>query len=237
MESPSEMTAAAAGALRQPFPDEMIGQLPRAGTTLDYVGHAAVTDRLLSVDPGWTWEPFAADADGGPLITYSGNDAFLWIRLTVCGVTRIGVGSESAKTNDLCKKLVSDALRNAAMRFGVALDLWSKEDLTPEPSEPTIDDLARAAGWADEFHRKNAHDSLAARIKAAGKVEQAKAFRDEHGWPLSLSRWKQLDTLVTSDEPVGPYGPGVSGTPLLGAADSEQGGESSAPARSPKGEA
>ena len=24
---------------------------------LDYVGHAALTDRLLDVDPSWTWEP------------------------------------------------------------------------------------------------------------------------------------------------------------------------------------
>jgi len=26
---------------------------------LDYVGHAALTDRLLDVDPSWHWEPLA----------------------------------------------------------------------------------------------------------------------------------------------------------------------------------
>ena len=28
---------------------------------LDYVGHAALTDRLLDVDPSWHWEPLAYD--------------------------------------------------------------------------------------------------------------------------------------------------------------------------------
>jgi hypothetical protein len=37
--------------LRKPFPAESIGKLPKGGAMLDYVGHAAVTDRLLAVDP------------------------------------------------------------------------------------------------------------------------------------------------------------------------------------------
>src|SRR5690242_16134863 len=84
----SDMTPKAATDLRKPFPPESVGKLPKGGTMLDYVGHAAVTDRLLTVDPNWTWEPFALDANGLPAIQ-NGN---LWIRLTVCGVTRIGVG-------------------------------------------------------------------------------------------------------------------------------------------------
>lgn len=110
-----------AAALRRPFPPEQIGKLPKAGTTLDYVGHAAVTDRLLEVDPNWTWEPMAVHPSGAPLTDPEGN---LWIRLTVAGVTRVGVGDGPD-----AKQRISDAIRNAAMRFGVALDLWSKEDL------------------------------------------------------------------------------------------------------------
>jgi hypothetical protein len=75
-------------ALRQPFPPEAIGKLPRIicracnesnskvcaqhrkneckgchnyitdrHIHLDYVGHAAVTDRLNQVDPTWNWRP------------------------------------------------------------------------------------------------------------------------------------------------------------------------------------
>lgn len=106
--------------LRAPFPPEQLGKLPKGGVQLDYVGHADVTDRLLSVDPAWTWEPMALDAAGLPALDGFGN---LWIRLTVCGVTRPGVGDGKSM-----KECISDALRNAAMRFGVALDLWAKGD-------------------------------------------------------------------------------------------------------------
>jgi hypothetical protein len=136
-----------AQALRAAFPPEQIGKLPRAGVQLDYVGHAAVTDRLLAVDPEWTWEPVAWAEDGGPLIRYGAKDASLWIRLTVCGVTRLGVGTAAANAFDLEKQLISDALRNAAMRFGVALDLWSRQDLhDQEHAPPTAGPLPDAGG-------------------------------------------------------------------------------------------
>lgn len=116
------MTPKDATALRRPFPKESIGQLPKGGVMLDYVGHAAVTDRLLTVDPEWSWDFALRRADGTPVLDDgSGN---LWISLTVCGVTRLGVGDGKN-----AKERIGDAIRNAAMRFGVALDLWAKENL------------------------------------------------------------------------------------------------------------
>jgi hypothetical protein len=50
----------------------------------------------------------------------------MWGYLTLLGVTRIAVGSVEAHKADLDKELVSDFLRNAAMRFGIALALWTK---------------------------------------------------------------------------------------------------------------
>ncbi len=126
-----------AAELRKPFPPSAIGKLPKGGTQLDYVGHAATTDRLLSVDPEWTWEPLAVDANGLPLLDNGGN---LWIKLTICGVTRLGVGDGKS-----AKECIGDAIRNAAMRFGVALDLWSKEELEQShgpaavPAGPPVD--------------------------------------------------------------------------------------------------
>lgn len=92
---------------------------------LDYVGHAALTDRLLDCDPSWSWEPVSFDQQTGlPKIDANGG---LWIRLTVCGVTRLGYGHADAKTGgDAVKEAIGDALRNAAMRFGAALELWHK---------------------------------------------------------------------------------------------------------------
>ncbi len=107
--------------LREPFPDSQVGKLPRVTCRacsdkncqehkkvrcdgckadispkhihLDYVGHAEVTDRLLNVDPEWTWEPVAFDSNGLPAIVGGASGGWtLWIRLTVAGVTRLGVG-------------------------------------------------------------------------------------------------------------------------------------------------
>ena len=122
---------ASARALRAPFPTSVIGKKNIGrGVVLDYVGHAAITDRLLAVDPSWGWEPLALTPSGLPLLD---DEAGLWIRLTVAGVTRLGYGAASAgegrAPGDKTKERIGDALRNAAMRFGVGLDLWSKEDL------------------------------------------------------------------------------------------------------------
>lgn len=147
-----QMTAEKAAALRAPFDESRIGKLPRitcgdcrgrgAGCSshqkrncqtcgnylttahihLDYAGHAVVTDRLLAVDPEWDWEPLALDANGVPYIDSVGG---LWIKLTVCGVTRLGYGDAGGKRGaDAVKETIGDAIRNAALRFGVGIDLW-----------------------------------------------------------------------------------------------------------------
>lgn len=100
---------------------------------LDYVGHAALTDRLLDCDPEWNWEPLAVGEDGAPKLDQNGG---MWIRLTVCGVTRLGYGHPDGKRGgDAVKEVIGDALRNAAMRFGAALDLWHKGTLHAEDDE------------------------------------------------------------------------------------------------------
>ncbi len=100
---------------------------------LDYVGHAALTDRLLDCDPLWNWEPMALTEAGLPLIDGIGG---MWIKLTVCDVTRLGYGNADGKTGgNAIKEVIGDALRNAAMRFGAALDLWHKGDLHIDEDE------------------------------------------------------------------------------------------------------
>lgn len=139
--------------LREPFPAHQISKLPKPykkdspkGTCkdcggyhglpamhLDYVGHAALTDRLLDTDAEWSWEPLAIGADGLPQFDKNGG---LWIRLTVCGVSRLGYGHAEGKGGgDAIKEVIGDALRNAAMRFGAALDLWHKGQLHTDEDE------------------------------------------------------------------------------------------------------
>lgn len=119
-------------ALRKPFPKERIQKLPTGGIQLDYVSHAWITDRLLEVDPTWSWEPLAFDENGLPKFDDNGG---LWIRLTVAGVTRLGYGEPQGRDKfDQTKGAIGNALRNAAMRFGVALDLWAREVAGSEPA-------------------------------------------------------------------------------------------------------
>jgi hypothetical protein len=115
---------------------------------LDYVGHAALTDRLLDVDPLWAWEPAGSSPEGLPLFDKTGG---LWIKLTVMGVTRLGYGAADGKAGgDAVKEIIGDALRNAAMRFGAALDLWHKGDLhIDEPEAPPISAEQRAINHLD----------------------------------------------------------------------------------------
>ena len=180
--------------LRKPFPKESIGRLPKGGAMLDYVGHAAVTDRLLTVDPEWSWEPFAVSPEGLPALDRSGN---LWIRLTVCGVTRIGVGDGKS-----AKECIGDAIRNAAMRFGVALDLWAKENLVeferaaaahqaPPPAPAVETKPAKGEPLLLDVKSKLAKAMYAGLRDAeqAGAITDAKAFMSEVvGRPVESSK-------------------------------------------------
>ena len=154
--------------LREPFPENQIGFLPKGSKAqmtcsndekrnckicggwhhpklihLSYVGHAALTDRLLDADLRWGWEPLAFTPEGLPLFD---NDGGLWIKLTVCGLTRLGYGnaekSQYKEIGSRIKEVIGDCLRNAAMRFGAALELWHKGELhqddLPNHDKPEI---------------------------------------------------------------------------------------------------
>lgn len=126
---------------------KIVGKLPKGGTQLDFVGHADVTKMLIEIDPMWTWEPVAFDADGLPAYRVENGFAHMAGWLTVNGVRRLGIGSVMHNKQDLLKELASDFLRNAAMRFGVCLSLWTKQEwedipakvLTPKVEAPAPD--------------------------------------------------------------------------------------------------
>lgn len=101
--------------------------LPARHGHLTYAGHAAITDRMLEVDPDWNWEPVT---DPAMLAVLPREHGGMWIKLTVAGVTRLGYGDAQGKTgHNAVKEIIGDALRNAGMRFGIGLGLWHKGDL------------------------------------------------------------------------------------------------------------
>jgi len=105
----------------------IVGTIPRNGINLAYVSHAEITRILIEIDPMWNWQPVAW-VDGRPAIHEANGVSTMWATLTLLGKSLVGVGSVRADKPDLDKELVGDFLRNAAMRFGICLSLWSKQD-------------------------------------------------------------------------------------------------------------
>ena len=113
-------------------------------------------------------EPFAIGEDGLPKLDERGG---LWIRLTVCGITRIGYGdSGNSKGTQAIKEAIGDALRNAGMRFGAALDLWHKGDLF---------DLTNSRGDGERVETKSSKASLyAVRTLTPEELERLEKILD-----------------------------------------------------------
>lgn len=194
---------------------------------LDYVGHADVTSRLLDADPEWSWQPKAVDIDKDVLAAAlasgnadlvrmvlasappkfdtdeRGDPVGLWILLTVGGVTRPGYGSCPSGQGDAVKVLIGDALRNAAMRFGVAVDLWAKGDR----ADPSAENATAAAGHAVRGRQQQRPDNgngsrtvrpesrpaQPARQPSPDEIDQdAQAFADEAHEATSLAALKDI---------------------------------------------
>jgi hypothetical protein len=226
--------------LREPFPANQIGKLSketskqkeerekdrslgikcqecgawhhRNAVHLDYVGHAALTDRLLDADPNWNWEPHAV-RDGLPQFDSTGG---MWIRLTVCGVTRLGYGNAAPSAyKDVGareKEVIGDALRNAAMRFGAALELWHKgllhvDEETGEIGKPPI----TARGGARELVKDAQLEQIdkfasgiidaftaGTPVLAYRKYTEAKEALKAYGADAHVALWDKFDSAQRS---------------------------------------
>ena len=158
-----KQTAAVSTDFKKGIRCEICGQWhhPKA-VHLSYVGHAALTDRLLECDIEWNWKPVKVNDQGQPVLDNHGG---MWIELTVCGITRLGYGDAQGKSGpNAVKEIIGDALRNAAMRFGAALDLWHKGDLHSDDTgeaDVSDDDCAKSK----EFDAPAERDRLKAGIE------------------------------------------------------------------------
>jgi hypothetical protein len=126
------------------IPDpKIVGTIPRNGINLAYVSHADITKILIEIDPNWNWQPVAWD-NGRPAIHVENGTATMWATLTLLGKSLLGVGSVRADKQDLDKELIGDFLRNASMRFGIALSLWSKQDWSDNTTVVRTDEVKRS---------------------------------------------------------------------------------------------
>lgn len=87
---------------------------------VEYVEWQTVADRLDRLTPEWSH----AVRDMIPL----GNFVAVIVALTIHGVTREGVGTGAADSETGIKKAEHDALKRAAVKFGMARDLYRDDD-------------------------------------------------------------------------------------------------------------
>ncbi len=112
-------------ALRQQVDPHMIktreGWTDRSGNkhTVDYVEWHAVADILDRVTP--TWQHAVRD------VKQIGDMVAVTAAITIDGVTREGVGTGTAESEMGIKKAEHDALKRAAVKFGIARELYQRE--------------------------------------------------------------------------------------------------------------
>jgi Rad52/22 family double-strand break repair protein len=137
--------------LRQPIDSRLIktreGWTDRQGNThwVEYIEWHTVADILDRVAPDWS--------HAVRNITQIGEVVAVTAAITINGVTREGVGTGPADTETGIKKAEHDALKRAAVKFGIARDLYRRESdvleenggippsITRDPRPKTLGDL------------------------------------------------------------------------------------------------
>jgi hypothetical protein len=167
-------------------PADLIATLPKGGISLKYLGHSDTSRALTECDPFWTWEPMGVSEDGQPILQLNdqGQPVGLWAWLTVCGVRRPCYGSVMPGKGDALKELIGDAIRNGAMRFGVAGALWSKADSAGAHEKRSKAPRKKPEGNDTNEAGKANYDRL---VKMYGEAEVKGALAT-----LSVKRWDEL---------------------------------------------
>lgn len=135
--------------LRQPVDPKLVktreGWTDRRGNkhVVEYVEWHTVADLLDRVCPAWSHSVVGLTQIGGMVAVTAS--------ITVGGVTRMGLGTGGADNETGIKKAEHDALKRAAVKFGIARELYRRE------SEPT--EVARnTAGRRRASDSKGAND-------------------------------------------------------------------------------
>jgi len=112
-------------ALRQPIDSRLIktreGWTDRQGQThwVEYIEWHTVADILDRVAPDWS--------HAVRNITQVGDLVAVTASITIDGITREGIGTGPAESETGIKKAEHDALKRAAVKFGIARDLYRRE--------------------------------------------------------------------------------------------------------------
>ncbi|HKC87218.1 MAG TPA: Rad52/Rad22 family DNA repair protein [Blastocatellia bacterium] len=127
--------------LRQPIDSRLIktreGWTDRQGNThwVEYIEWHTVADILDRVAPDWS--------HAVRNLTQIGDMVAVTAAITIDGVTREGVGTGPADSETGIKKAEHDALKRAAVKFGIARDLYRRESDVIEENNGISPSIAR----------------------------------------------------------------------------------------------
>ncbi len=111
--------------LRKPVDEKLIrvreGWTDRNGRkhSVEYIEWHTVADLLDRICPSWSHSVKS--------ISHIGETVAVVASLTISGITREGVGTGAGDTETGIKKAEHDALKRAAVKFGIARDLYQRE--------------------------------------------------------------------------------------------------------------
>jgi len=129
---------------------------------VEYIEWHTVADILDKIAPNWTHSV----KDIRPI----GDIMTVTVAITVDGVTREGIGTGRVRSETGIKKAEHDALKRAAVKFGIARDLYKKES---DIVEPQVQARAEAEQNAEDHVAKNLGDLVTGKqlgmIKALGR--------------------------------------------------------------------
>ncbi|CAN5585042.1 hypothetical protein BH24ACI3_BH24ACI3_07650 [soil metagenome] len=109
---------------------------------IEYVEWHTVADILDETAPNWHYS--IKD------IRAMGDTAIVTVAITIDGVTREGIGTGTARSEAGIKKAEHDALKHAAVKFGIARELYKRDEVafeTKAPIQPAVTDpVAKSIG-------------------------------------------------------------------------------------------
>lgn len=140
------------------------------GKPMPYVSHGLVTKRLNARVPGWCSRILGREVVTVPVVVNKQRQDKTYVEVTLevslpdgSYHQEVGAAEVGRDYGTAVKAAASDALKRAAMRFGVALYLWETLEEGEEEADPT-------QGWADQIANAETPaelDTLAERVKAA----------------------------------------------------------------------
>jgi hypothetical protein len=159
----TEDSAVDSGALMRPFEPSQIRQRPGPGKRpFSYISGPAVIDRLLVA----TGSAFSWKVDKVELITQETGEGPVsyWVvlgSLSIAGMgIRAGIGTHPAESVEAAKAAETDALKRAAVKFGVGLHLYEEES--------GVGNVSAGRNGYDRRSNGNGHANSPARPVTAG---------------------------------------------------------------------